>query len=167
MAFPSLVDDICLHESAFGCCCCSLIQYIVVGQPHSMNLSLSNCISNFKVVPSLRSLLPLLLQYDSTAEESDTSEAPGVGISVQTEKNLHATRAAQALSRLSGLCTDGSSTPYNLDAAEALKALLTPNMAGLLKDLIPKDLLSLLNTNLQSPEVTDNKRGRNSLTYHA
>lgn len=95
----------------------------------------------------------MLLQYDSTAEESDAGESPGVGVSVQIAKNLHAVLAAQALSRLSGLSTDGNSTPYNQDAAEALRALLTPKLASLLKDYIPKDLLSRLNTNLESPEV--------------
>lgn len=100
-----------------------------------------------------RYLLPLLLQYDSTAEESDPSESPGVGASVQIAKNLHAVRAAQALSRLSGLSADERSTPYNQDAAASLRALLTPKLASMLKDNVPKDLLSRLNTNLESPEV--------------
>lgn len=97
--------------------------------------------------------MPLLLQYDSTAEESDNSEAHGVGESVQIAKNLHAKRAAQALSRLSGLATGENPTPYNEAAAEALKALLTPKLASMLKDQSPKDLLSKLNTNLENPEV--------------
>lgn len=100
-----------------------------------------------------RYLLPLLLQYDSTADESDSKEAHGVGASVQIAKNLHAVRASQALSRLSGLCTDGISTPFNQAAADALKALLTPKLASMLKDQFHKDLLSKLNTNLESPEV--------------
>lgn len=97
--------------------------------------------------------MPLLLQYDSTAEESDMTESPGVGASVQIAKNLHAVRASQALSRLSGSCTDENSTPYNQEAADALKALLTPKLASMLKDQVPRDLLSRLNTNLESPEV--------------
>lgn len=97
--------------------------------------------------------MPLLLQYDSTAEESDTKESHGVGASVQIAKNMHAVRAAHALSRLSGLCADEVSTPYNEAAAGALRALLTPKLASMLKDQIPKDLLSKLNTNLESPEV--------------
>ncbi|KAK9269493.1 hypothetical protein L1049_001268 [Liquidambar formosana] len=108
-------------------------------------------------------LLPLLLQYDSTAEESDSTEAHGVGASVQIAKNLHAVRASQALSRLSGLCTDGVSTPYNQAAADALKALLTPKLASLLKDQLPKDLLSRLNTNLESPEIIWNSSTRAEL----
>lgn len=100
-----------------------------------------------------RFLLPLLLQYDSTAEESDTTESHGVGSSVQIAKNMHAFRASQALSRLSGLCSDGSSTPFNQAAADSLRALLTPKLASMLKDQVPKDLLSRLNTNLESPEV--------------
>lgn len=94
-----------------------------------------------------------MLQYDSTAEESDTNESHGVGASVQIAKNMHAVRAAQALSRLSGLCSDEISTPYNEAAAGALRVLLTPKLSSMLKDQLPKDLLSKLNTNLESPEV--------------
>lgn len=102
---------------------------------------------------TFRYLLPVLLQYDSTAEESNATESHGVGASVQIAKNMHAVRASQALSRLSGLCSDESSTPYNQTAADALRALLTPKLASMLKDQAPKDLLSKLNNNLESPEV--------------
>lgn len=98
-----------------------------------------------------RYLLPLLLQYDSTAEESNATESHGVGASVQIAKNMHAIKASQALSRLSGLC--GDAIPYNREAADALRVLLTPKLSSMLKDQIPKDLLSKLNTNLESPEV--------------
>ncbi|KAG8635782.1 hypothetical protein MANES_16G064500v8 [Manihot esculenta] len=108
-------------------------------------------------------LLPLLLQYDATAEESDKTESHGVGSSVQIAKNMHAIRASQALSRLSGLCIDGSSTPYNAPAADALRALLTPKLASMLKDQLPKDLLSKLNTNLESPEIIWNSSTRAEL----
>lgn len=101
----------------------------------------------------LRYLLPLLFQYDSTAEESDTLESHGVGAVVQIAKNMHAVQASQALSRLTGLCTDESSTPFNAPAVNSLKALLTPKLASMLKDQAPKDLLSKLNANLESPEV--------------
>lgn len=101
-----------------------------------------------------RYLIPLLLQYDSTAEESDKTDAHGVGISVQIAKNLHAVQASNALSRLSGLGGSDSPTPYNQAAADALKALLTPKLASMLKDKSPKDLLSILNSNLESPEVS-------------
>ncbi|CAJ1944370.1 unnamed protein product [Sphenostylis stenocarpa] len=97
-------------------------------------------------------LLPLLLQYDSTAEESDATESHGVGASVQIAKNMHAIRASLALSRLSGLCGDESATPYNQAAAVALRVLLTPKLSSMLKDQMPKDLLSKLNANLESPE---------------
>ncbi|XP_065848842.1 dnaJ homolog subfamily C GRV2 isoform X1 [Euphorbia lathyris] len=108
-------------------------------------------------------LLPLLLQYDSTAEESDKVESHGVGSSVQIGKNMHAVRAAQALSRLCGLCSHGSSTPYNAPAADVLKALLTPKLASMLKEQLPKDLLSKLNTNLESPEIIWNSSTRGEL----
>uniref|UniRef100_A0A2C9W566 J domain-containing protein n=1 Tax=Manihot esculenta TaxID=3983 RepID=A0A2C9W566_MANES len=108
-------------------------------------------------------LLPLLLQYDSTAEESDKTESHGVGSSVQIAKNMHAIRASQALSRLSGLCIDGSSTPYNVAAADALRALLTPKLASMLKEQLPKELLSKLNTNLESPEIIWNSSTRAEL----
>ncbi|KAF5482079.1 hypothetical protein F2P56_002674 [Juglans regia] len=108
-------------------------------------------------------LLPLLLQYDSTAEESDMTESHGVGASVQIAKNLHAVRASQALSRLSGSCTDENSTPYNQKAADALRALLTPKLASMLKGQVPRDLLSRLNTNLESPEIIWNSLTRAEL----
>ncbi|XAR66965.1 hypothetical protein NMG60_11013364, partial [Bertholletia excelsa] len=105
-------------------------------------------------------LLPLLLQYDSTTEESDVSEAHGLGASVQVAKNLHAIKASQALSRLSGLGTNGNSTPYNTAAADALRALLTPKFANMLKDPLSKELLLKLNTNLESPEIIWNSSTR-------
>ncbi|PQP95770.1 DnaJ like subfamily C member 13 [Prunus yedoensis var. nudiflora] len=108
-------------------------------------------------------LLPVLLQYDSTAEESNATESHGVGASVQIAKNMHAVRASQALSRLSGLCSDESSTPYNQTAADALRALLTPKLASMLKDQAPKDLLSKLNNNLESPEIIWNSSTRAEL----
>ncbi|KAL4589683.1 hypothetical protein LXL04_002591 [Taraxacum kok-saghyz] len=108
-------------------------------------------------------LLPLLLEYDSTAEEPDaTSEAHGVGASVQTAKNLHAIRAANALSRISGMAVENP-TPYNQEAADALKALLTPKLASMLKDDMPKDLLIKLNSNLELPEIIWNSSTRAEL----
>ncbi|XP_058111724.1 dnaJ homolog subfamily C GRV2 isoform X2 [Magnolia sinica] len=108
-------------------------------------------------------LLPLLLQYDSTAEETNAIEAHGVGASVQIAKNLHAVRASQALSRLSGFCSDGISTPCNQAVADALRSLLTPKLASMLKNDFPKDLLSSLNTNLESPEIIWNSSTRAEL----
>ncbi|XP_057538680.1 dnaJ homolog subfamily C GRV2 isoform X1 [Amaranthus tricolor] len=105
-------------------------------------------------------LLPLLLQYDSTAEESEVNEAHGVGASVQIAKNLHAARAFEALSRLSGLCTDGIPAPYNKATVVALQALLTPKLASMLKEQTPKELLSKLNSNLESPEIIWNSSTR-------
>lgn len=100
-----------------------------------------------------RYLLPLLLQYDSTAEESDTTGSHGVGASVQIAKNTHAIRTSIALSRISGLCGDENLIPKNNAAADALRALLTPKLCSMLKDPMPKDLLSKLNANLETPEV--------------
>ncbi|PIA65248.1 hypothetical protein AQUCO_00100613v1 [Aquilegia coerulea] len=108
-------------------------------------------------------LLPLLLQYDSTAEEADRMEAHGVGSSVQIAKNSHAVQASRALSRLTGLCTDGISTPYNQVAADSLRALLTPKLANMLKQQMPKELLSSLNANLESPEIIWNSSTRSEL----
>ncbi|XP_023749692.1 dnaJ homolog subfamily C GRV2 [Lactuca sativa] len=108
-------------------------------------------------------LLPLLLEYDSTAEEHDTTtEAHGVGVSVQTAKNLHAIRAANALSRISGMAVE-SPTPYNKEAADALKSLLTPKLASMLKEELPKDLLIKLNSNLELPEIIWNSSTRAEL----
>ena len=44
-------------------------------------------------------------------------------------------------------------TPYNQAAADALRALLTPKLASMLKNKLAKDLLFTLNSNLESPEV--------------
>ncbi|KAL5729405.1 DnaJ subfamily C grv2 [Ranunculus cassubicifolius] len=108
-------------------------------------------------------LLPLLLQYDTTAEDADTTETHGVGSSVQLAKNSHAVQASQALSRLTGFCTDVISTPYNQAAADSLRALLTPKLANMLKHQLPKELLSNLNANLESPEIIWNSSTRAEL----
>ncbi|KAL9242055.1 hypothetical protein vseg_016096 [Gypsophila vaccaria] len=108
-------------------------------------------------------LLPLLLQYDSTAEESGTTEAYGVGASVQIAKNMHAVQASEALSRLSGLCIDGTPAPYNKDAVMVLHALLTPKLAGMLKEKTSKELLLKLNSNMESPEIIWNSSTRAEL----
>lgn len=108
-------------------------------------------------------LLPLLLQYDSTAEENDSGETHGVGASVQTAKNLHAVRAAQALSRLCGFGGEGVQIPCNHIADNAIRVLLTPKLASMLKTSEPKDLLSNLNSNLESPEIIWNSLTRAEL----
>ncbi|CAL4923982.1 unnamed protein product [Urochloa decumbens] len=108
-------------------------------------------------------VLPLLLQYDSTAEENETSESHGVGARVQIAKNLHAVRAIEALSRLCGLSSDEISCPSNKPAYNAIKALLTPKLAGMLRNHPPKELLSNLNSNLESPEIIWNSSTRGEL----
>jgi DnaJ family protein C protein 13 len=114
-------------------------------------------------------LVPLLLQYDSTAEESSdvTVEKHGVGASVQIAKNTHAILACQALSRLSGMLIsddENAKTPYNKEASDALVTLLTPKLASMLKDQqASKDLLSKLNSNLESPEIIWNTSTRSEL----
>ncbi|CAN0900814.1 DnaJ homolog subfamily C GRV2 [Linum grandiflorum] len=128
------------------------------------NLSVSSDLQNALLKAGvLWFLLPLLLQYDSTAEESDNSESHGVGSSVQIAKNMLAVRAAQALSRLSGLCNDENLAPYNAAAVDALRGLLTPKLASMLRDHMPKDLLSKLNSNLESPEIIWNSATRGEL----
>ncbi|CAN6311778.1 unnamed protein product [Urochloa humidicola] len=108
-------------------------------------------------------VLPLLLQYDSTAEENETSEAHGVGARVQIAKNLHAVRAIEALSRLCGLSSDDIACPPNKPSYNALKALLTPKLADMLRNHPPKELLSNLNSNLESPEIIWNSSTRGEL----
>ncbi|GKD08837.1 hypothetical protein Tco_1188522 [Tanacetum coccineum] len=61
-------------------------------------------------------------------------------------------RATYALSRISGMAAE-SPTPYNQDAADALKTLLTLKLASMLKDEQPKDLLIKLNSNLELLEI--------------
>lgn len=108
-------------------------------------------------------LLPLLLQYDTTAEEADMMEAHGVGSSVQKAKNMLAVQASHALSRLTGFCDDETPTPYNQAAADALRTLLTPRLANMLKHQTPKELLTTLNANLESPEIIWNSSTRAEL----
>ncbi|MCD7453567.1 DnaJ sub C grv2 [Datura stramonium] len=76
---------------------------------------------------------------------------------------MHAIRSAQALARLSGLGADENQTPYNVVAADALRALLTPKLASMLKDKSLKDMLSKLNSNLEIPEIIWNTSTRAEL----
>lgn len=108
-------------------------------------------------------LLPLLLQYDSTAEENAAAEAHGVGSNVQIAKNTHAVLSARALARLAGYCGDEISTPYNPTAANSLKALLTPKLSDMLNDDLSKELLTNLISNLESPEIIWNSATRAEL----
>ncbi|KAJ1392349.1 hypothetical protein SESBI_35894 [Sesbania bispinosa] len=148
LEFSGLIEDI-VHCTEF-----ELVPAAVDAALQTIaNVSVSSELQNALLKAGvLWYLLPLLLQYDSTAEESDATESHGVGASVQIAKNMHAIRASQALSRLSGLCVDGSLIPYNKEAADALRVLLTPKLSSMLKDQMPKDLLSKLNANLESPE---------------
>ncbi|KAK6248483.1 hypothetical protein QUC31_020048 [Theobroma cacao] len=159
LEFPGLVEDIvhCTELELVPAAVDTALQTIA----HvSVSFDLQDALIKAGV---LWYLLPLLLQYDSTAEESDTAESHGVGASVQIAKNMHAVQASQALSRLSGLCSDESSTPYNAPVVNALRALLTPKLASMLRDRVPKDLLSKLNTNLESPEIIWNSSTRAEL----
>ncbi|KAL9993140.1 putative DnaJ domain, armadillo-like helical, GYF domain 2, Chaperone J-domain superfamily [Helianthus debilis subsp. tardiflorus] len=158
LGFPGLVEDI-VH--------CTELQLAPAAVDAALQTIAHLCVSSELQNALLKAgvlwyLLPLLLEYDSTAEEPDTTEAHGVGASVQTAKNLHAVRAARALSRISGMAIE-SSTPYNQDAADALKALLTPKLASMLKDELPKDLLIKLNSNLELPEIIWNSSTRAEL----
>ncbi|KAI4335805.1 hypothetical protein L6164_014414 [Bauhinia variegata] len=159
LEYTGLVEDI-VH-----CTELELIPAVVDAALQTIaNVSVSSDLQNALLKAGvLWYLLPLLLQYDSTAEESDATEAHGVGASVQIAKNTHAIRACVALSRLSGLCSDETSIPYNQAAANALRALLTPKLSSMLKDQSPKDLLSILNTNLESPEIIWNSSTRAEL----
>ncbi|XP_024029794.1 dnaJ homolog subfamily C GRV2 isoform X1 [Morus notabilis] len=159
LEYSGLVDDI-VHCSEL-----ELVPAVVDAALQTIaNVSVSSELQDALIKAGvLWYLLPLLLQYDSTAEESDTTESHGVGASVQIAKNMHAVRASLALSRLTGLCSDENSTPYNQAVADALRALLTPKLASMLKDHVHKDLLSRLNTNLESPEIIWNSSTRAEL----
>ncbi|CAE6014088.1 unnamed protein product [Arabidopsis arenosa] len=159
LELPSLIDDI-VH--------CTELELV----PAAVDAALQS-IAKVSVFPELQHgllkagalwyILPLLLQYDSTVEESNSVESHGVGVSIQIAKNEHALQASQALSRLSGLCADESLTPYNAAAADVIRGLLTPKLASLLKDEVAKDLLSKLNTNLETPEIIWNSATRSEL----
>lgn len=70
-------------------------------------------------------------------------------------KNMHAMLAVRAIARLGGLLDDDLSTPANEIAATTLRALLTPKLAAMLSDESPRELLRSLNSNLESPQVSD------------
>ncbi|KAL2651546.1 hypothetical protein R1flu_019674 [Riccia fluitans] len=107
-------------------------------------------------------LLPLLLQYDSTAEKGEASGPQGVGNSVQNAKNMHAMLAARALAKLGGFLDD--TTPYNPVAASGIKALLTPKLGSMLGDNSRSEgLLRNLNSNIESPEIIWNSATRAEL----
>ncbi|CAK9172281.1 unnamed protein product [Ilex paraguariensis] len=159
LVFSGLVEDI-VHCTALELVPAAVDAALLTISYVSVSSDLQDALLNAGV---LWYLLPLLLQYDSTAEESDTTEAHGVGASVQIAKNLHAIRASQALSRLGGLDTGENPTPYNQAAADALRALLTPKLASMLKHQFLKDLLSKLNSNLELPEIIWNSSTRAEL----
>ena len=104
------------------------------------------------IVVCFRYLVPLLLQYDSTAENSSAS-VPQIGNSIQASKNMHAMLAVRATARLAGPLEDDLHTPPNEVAAEALREMLTPKLAAMLSNESPRDLLRNLNSNVQSPQV--------------
>ncbi|KAG0618514.1 hypothetical protein M758_4G070400 [Ceratodon purpureus] len=107
-------------------------------------------------------LVPLLLQYDSTAENSSAS-GPQIGNSIQASKNMHAMLAVRALARLAGLLEDDLYTPPNEVAAKALREMLTPKLAAMLSNESPRDLLRNLNSNVESPQVIWNSAMRAEL----
>ncbi|CAM0956063.1 unnamed protein product [Alopecurus aequalis] len=159
LKFGGLVEDI-VH--------CTELEFVPSAVDAALqtaaNVSVSSELQNALLAAGfLWFVLPLLLQYDSTAEENETNESHGVGARVQIAKNLHAVHAAQALSKLCGLGGDGISSPSNLPAFNTLRALLTPRLADILKNYPPKELLSNLNSNLESPEIIWNSSTRGEL----
>uniref|UniRef100_A0A452YQD7 J domain-containing protein n=1 Tax=Aegilops tauschii subsp. strangulata TaxID=200361 RepID=A0A452YQD7_AEGTS len=159
LTFAGLVEDI-VH--------CTELEFVPSAVDAALqtaaNVSVSSELQNALLAAGfLWFVLPLLLQYDSTAEENETNESHGVGARVQIAKNLHAVHAAQALSKLCGLGGDGISSPSNLPAFNTLRALLTPKLADMLRNRPPKDLLSNLNSNLESPEIIWNSSTRGEL----
>ncbi|KAK3153377.1 hypothetical protein QOZ80_2BG0171510 [Eleusine coracana subsp. coracana] len=159
LKFGGLVEDI-VH--------CTELEFVPSAVDAALqtaaNVSVSSELQNALLAAGfLWYVLPLLLQYDSTAEESETSEAHGVGARVQIAKNIHAVRATYALSRLCGFSSEGMPSPSNQAAYNALKALLTPKLANMLRNHPPKELLSNLNSNLESPEIIWNSSTRGEL----
>jgi len=72
---------------------------------------------------------------------------------LQAAKNYHAMLAARALGRLAGVLPATLATPACLPAQEALGKLLTPPLASRLTNPDPRELLSLLNTSVLTPQV--------------
>eukprot|EP00899_Mesostigma_viride_P016162 jgi/Mesvir1/24547/Mv21885-RA.1 len=116
-------------------------------------------------------VLPLLLQYDVTAEGSTRGgdkAPPAAGgntgqSNVQSDKNMHAMLGARALGRLAGLLPGDLATPHNRLAMACLSRLLTPTLASALGNRSPQELLAVLNTTLETPTVIWNARMRKEL----
>ena len=118
-------------------------------------------------------LIPLLLAYDATQEESSAegdqpsfdfagdgaARGPaylGLGVergNMQAARNHHAMLAARALARLAGVLPGALTTPACDAARGALSRLLTPALALRLASLDPRPVLALLTSSVLSPQV--------------
>eukprot|EP00898_Chlorokybus_atmophyticus_P007654 jgi/Chlat1/7890/Chrsp66S00581 len=107
--------------------------------------------------------VPLLLQYDATAEGEQGETKADRSANVQKAKNFHAMLAARALGRLAGALQGELTTPVNRTAADALRALLTPSLAAMLSNKSPRELLRSLTSNLETPPVIWNSQTRREL----
>lgn len=72
---------------------------------------------------------------------------------MQAARNYHAMLAARTLGRLAGVLGGRLATPACTAARQALAALLTPSLAGLLTEQDPKSLLQQLNGSVCTPQV--------------
>lgn len=93
-------------------------------------------------------LLPLMFCYDATLDETDVDAS--IDTNEQLAANMSAQKATTALAKLGGYLGD---TPVNEMLRGALCALITPNVADLLEENPPLELLRVLNGRKNTPSI--------------
>ena len=93
-------------------------------------------------------LLPLMFCYDATLDETDVEAS--IDTNEQLAANMSAQKASTAVAKLGGYLGD---TPVNAMLRGALCAVLTPNVADLLEESPPLELLRVLNGRKNSPSI--------------
>ncbi|CAB3992239.1 dnaJ homolog subfamily C member 13-like [Paramuricea clavata] len=121
----------------------------------------SECVSNFAVDFWLQThllqagvlwhLLLFMFNYDYTLEEG------GVESSAETNQqeiaNELARKSVRAVARLGGYLEGEDETPENPATKKSLDAMLTPYLARKLHNSTPQELLKLLNSNTENPNL--------------
>eukprot|EP00210_Caulerpa_lentillifera_P007523 g7188.t1 len=146
------------------------------------------CISEMCLSPDLQSSLleisalgyvaPLLFIFDETEDDPEAALPPPFDVdsggevslgailkvltrespNMQKRRNYHAMLAVHVLGRLAGLLIGPKTTPPQPQAAAALRSVLTISLVNRIQDQDPRDLLRILNGNVETPEVIWNSK---------
>ncbi|GMH45130.1 hypothetical protein BSKO_13087 [Bryopsis sp. KO-2023] len=79
---------------------------------------------------------------------------------MQIRRNYHGMLAVHVLGRLAGILKGWSSTPAHAVASGAIKAIMTNSLFSRFTDQDPRELLSILNDNVETPQVIWNAKMR-------